>query len=138
MAAASGQDVAAAAQGGLEPVRIYAGVNRPIELALPTDPQPDGATVEIMLLDARSGRLLERVPIEPEVQRVDLARLFPVLWTTRDPSVKVAQLAIAGRPVGAGVILQPMIEPEHTRSALLGLIERSIQAGRFDVLRDVA
>lgn len=137
---------------GLEPVRTFVGVNRPIELrvvhggggggAWPRGaggaPGSDSGELEVLLLDARSGRVLDRGEVHPGAETVDLSGMFAVLWTTRDRSALVAQLAIDGRPVGPGIILQPLVEPVRTRNALQALVERAVEGERFDVVRDVA
>lgn len=140
MAAVVAEPDAASVSDGLQPVRVYAGVNRPIEVLLPASKQWEsgGLGAEVLLLDARSGRVLQRAAVARGSERVDLASLFPVLWTRRDHAVLVAQLAVSGRPTGPGVMLEPLLEPTRTRSALQGMIERSIQRRRFDVLRDLA
>ena len=45
--------------------------------------------------------------------KVDLAGLFPVLWTTSSPRLLYAQLFVGKDAIGAPVVLQPMTTPAY-------------------------
>lgn len=47
------------------------------------------------------------------VGRVDLATMFPALWTDGKPHLRYAQLFSGDKAVGSPVVLQPMLTPER-------------------------
>ncbi|MGD9690535.1 MAG: peptidylprolyl isomerase [Phycisphaerales bacterium] len=116
----------AAAPAQIEPERLYYGVNGRIEMGVRVPAATDGAAtdprerelsrgpaatperLEIALLTPEAE--LERVPVIEG--RVDLAALFPRLWSEDKPRVCFAQLLVDGKPAGPAVVLQPMTTPE--------------------------
>jgi peptidyl-prolyl cis-trans isomerase B (cyclophilin B) len=122
----------------LRPDRVYYGVNRamPMRVDMPPSvsppvpervpapppgqappgdaastliPPPAGREVRIDLFECGS---VEPVASAPALAGpVDLAALFPVLWTGATPKVRYAQLSISGEQVGPAVVLQPMVSP---------------------------
>lgn len=100
--------LAGAASAQLSPDRLYYGVNRSIPMTVRV-PENAGGEVEIGLFLPGDASPLERA--SAEAGRVDLAGLFPVLWTTRDPKLMYAQLIVSGKQVGSPVVLQPMLSP---------------------------
>lgn len=113
---------AAAQTVTLRPTRLYFGANRPLPFQLSLD-APTGADaptprLEIAIIDPRTGAVRERAELAHEsisASDIDLAELFPVLWTGRHARTLYAQTIIDGRPAGCPVVLQPIITPPaHT------------------------
>jgi cyclophilin family peptidyl-prolyl cis-trans isomerase len=106
---------AALADIGLQPERRYCGVNRsiPVIVNVPTGT----TTVEIELIDPREDTVLSRRAAREG--SVDVAQLFPVLWTSRaEPRVLLAQCVADGRRIGAPLVLTPMLPPTRATDGL--------------------
>ncbi|MFZ4508299.1 MAG: peptidylprolyl isomerase [Fimbriimonas sp.] len=101
------------AWGQIDPVRTYNGINLPFEVKVRARGE-----ARIELLSAPDAKVLASVPVESG--RVDLARLFPDLWATKQPKLVVVQLVEGTRRVGPGLILQPMTNPTISRLAADG------------------
>lgn len=105
----------------LTPERLYYGINRPAPMlvAAPTDAKGE---LEVQLLEPVTAKVLARAAVAPG--RVDMAALFPLLWTAPEPRLVYAQLVVhvgdgaeaKERKIGPGVVLQPMLSP--ARAAL--------------------
>lgn len=101
------------ASAQLVPERLYYGVKRtmPMRVALPADATGE-ATIKLYAMNAKEPLASANV----DEGLVDLASLFPGLWTSTPPSVQYAQLEIDGEGVGSPVVLQPMMSPTYFRS----------------------
>lgn len=142
----------------IEPERMYVGVNRPlvVEVALPGveaapdvadangggDPEgpPDASPapapdVAIALIDPKTAKEVDRAPAATGA--VDLAALFPVLWTTRTPRVLVAQVVVDGEAVGAPCVLQPLLTPRRADDALTSRVSQAVREGNASFLRQL-
>jgi len=95
----------------LEPERLYYGVHRAAPMVCRVPASEADAAPEIRLIDPESGEVLETTTAA--AGRVDVAAMFPVLWTAERPKVLLAQLAIDGREVGPPVVLEPMLTPRR-------------------------
>lgn len=95
------------AMAQLTPDREYYGINRtiPMTVGLPSGVAGD---VEIALYLA-DGQEAERAAAAEGA--VDLAGLFPVLWTATTPQISYAQLIVDDEPIGSAVVLVPMVTP---------------------------
>jgi peptidyl-prolyl cis-trans isomerase B (cyclophilin B) len=114
LAAALGFMLAVApAVAQLTPDRTYYGVKRPapMKVAVPTDTKGEAT---IKLFDAGSDKAAASASVA--AGSVDLASLFPTLWTTDKPKVQYAQLFVGEKAVGAPVVLQPLVSPPMARS----------------------
>lgn len=137
LAGVAGANAAADAQ--LLPDRVYYGINRtmPMTVQVPapvtarvapeTEEMPGGASSEepapepagiaaiadirIDLFDPRDEVAAPVATAPVTAGPVDLAALFPILWTGPRPTLRYAQLVVAGVEVGAPVVLQPLLEP---------------------------
>lgn len=105
-AAASLALLAGSAMAQLTPDRLYYGVNRAIPMSVDVPDGMNGA-VQIRLFTHDAGQPVETA--DAEAGKVDLAGLFPVLWTNNRPKVLYAQLFVGDDAVGAPVVLQPMV-----------------------------
>ncbi|MBL8764172.1 MAG: peptidylprolyl isomerase [Phycisphaerae bacterium] len=94
----------------LNPDRLYYGVDRAIPMTLRAPADAKGE-VEIALFEPLVDEPVATAAAA--VGRVDLAGLFPSLWTTREPKVRYAQAIVGGVRIGAPVVLQPMLEPAY-------------------------
>jgi peptidyl-prolyl cis-trans isomerase B (cyclophilin B) len=96
------------ASGQLTPDRLYNGIKRPIpmQVAIPEGRYGD-ARIDIFNPD-------DPTPVATAFVAkggVDLASLFPSLWTTNAPKLQYAQLVVGQEKVGPAVVLQPMVNP---------------------------
>lgn len=105
----------------LEPRRLYNAVNRPIPVDVTIDADAES---ELALFDAATRERLSRVSVEAGA--IDLAAMFPVLWTTARPRVLYTQLVVAGEQIGAPLVLRPMLAMPASRD---GLTDQLVRAG---------
>ncbi len=110
VAALAAFTIVATASAQLTTERLYNGIGRSIDAHVKV---PDGATgaASVALLAAASGDELARAPVDPG--DVDLAALFPGLWTEANPRVRYAQLMVGDKAVGPAVVIQPMLSPTY-------------------------
>lgn len=99
--------LASAAAGQLVPQREYYGIGRTIPM---TVEMPDGTAgeVEIALYKPDGSEVAQAAAATGSV---DLAGLFPVLWTSESPQTLYAQLMVDDKAVGSAVVLSPMLTP---------------------------
>ncbi len=94
----------------LTPERLYYGRDRRMPVVVET-PEQFAGEIEIEL---RTRGVAEAVQTAPAASgRVDLAALFPSLWRSETPTTLYAQLVLDGAPVGAALVLQPMLTPNY-------------------------
>lgn len=99
-----------ASHAQLTPDRTYYGINRAIPM---TASVPSGEEGELFI-DLLAPGTAERLQTASAVAGpVDLAGLFPLLWTTQNPRTLYAQLRVAEKPIGPAVVLQPLLSPER-------------------------
>lgn len=110
----------------LTPDRTYYGINRAVPMSVQSPP-PDRRPP---LAEGEPGPPAPEPPPSPLVielhafgdaspvasssvleGRVDMAALFPELWTSRPPRLLYAQLRAGDREVGSPVVLEPMVTP---------------------------
>ncbi len=112
------------AEAQLRPDRTYYGINRPIPMTLAIPQDIKGITKEglgepqIQLLAPVTAEVVERAAAAPGP--VDLAALFPTLWTTSAPRLLYAQAVVGEQKIGPAVVLQPMIPPAYARVDRVG------------------
>jgi len=95
----------------------YNGLSRPIRVSVVL---PEGFTGEPSLMLLRAGNDPAAASTVPaEVGTVDLAGLFPTLWTTNEPAVMYAQLVLEGVSIGAPLVLEPMLTPVGAQSGFV-------------------
>lgn len=94
--------------GQLVPERLYYGKDRqmPMSILVPESAQGE---VRIDLLKPVTAQVTQSASVAPG--RVDLASLFPMLWSRTSPELLYAQLVVGDTPVGPAVVLQPMVSP---------------------------
>ena len=119
--------VASSARAQMTPDRTYYGIDREIPITVAI---PEGAEGEptIVLYNPRGTRVARATVLEG---RVDLASFFPILWDQREPMLLYAQLYVGaqatdgeqaeGTPVGAPLVLQPLLTPEHATATSNGI-----------------
>ena len=110
----------AAAQ--LTPDRTYYGIDReiPVMVEMPEGGQ-DGQGEPTIVLFNPAGDPVARASVL--AGRVDLATFFPILWDQREPTLLYAQLYANGEasqdlqdhgePIGAPLVLQPLLTPRQ-------------------------
>jgi len=99
---------ASSAGAQLTPDRVYYGVDRTIPMTV-TAPGAGAGELEVRLLTAANEAVATASAAEGGV---DLAALFPTLWTDKVNEVRYAQLFAGDQPIGPGVVLQPMTSPD--------------------------
>ncbi len=94
----------------LTPDRLYYGVNRSIPMSIEV---PSGTTGPVQIRLFPAGAESPSETADAEAGKVDLAGLFPVLWTTTKPELLYAQLFVGDEAVGAPVVLQPLVSAAY-------------------------
>ncbi|HZW09959.1 MAG TPA: peptidylprolyl isomerase [Phycisphaerales bacterium] len=115
------------AKAQLVPEREYYGINRTIPM---TAELPSGVAgeVEIALYAPDGGEVAKAAAAAGEV---DLAGLFPVLWTGESPRTLYAQLLVDAKPIGPAVVLSPMVNPNLAQPDPSGRIRFPTQPKQF-------
>lgn len=100
--------VVSVAWGQLTPERLYYGVDRRVPVRVDA---PEGFLGEltIRLHSIADGAVVAESAAA--AGRADLAGLLPVLWEDRSGAVRLAQLYADGEPLGAPVVVQPLVTP---------------------------
>jgi cyclophilin family peptidyl-prolyl cis-trans isomerase len=109
------------------PDRTYYGVNRPMPMSvksppppdrpapLPNDvpgpPAPETPPPSLVIEQLAFGETTPVASSHVLEGRIDLAALFPELWTSRPPRLLYAQLRADGKEAGGPVVLEPMTTP---------------------------
>ncbi|USN99948.1 MAG: peptidylprolyl isomerase [Phycisphaeraceae bacterium] len=94
---------ASVARAQLTPNRLYYGVNR----TMPMTVKAGGGDVEIRLWTFGGAEPVAKAAAM--AGGVDLAALFPVLWSRDSYELLYAQLYVDQKPVGPAVVLDPMV-----------------------------
>jgi peptidyl-prolyl cis-trans isomerase B (cyclophilin B) len=113
--------LAASALGQLTPSQTYFGINRPIAVTVAV---PEKATGEAKIELFAFGSEAPAASAPVIAGNVNLATLFPDLWTTQSPKVMYAQLVVGEERIGAPLVLQPLTPP---KMASVGPDGRSVQ-----------
>ncbi|MCL4222130.1 MAG: peptidylprolyl isomerase [Phycisphaerales bacterium] len=93
--------------------RLYNGFGRSVPATVSA---PEGASGELVVRlygQTDAGAWVSEHTAAAVAGRIDLATMFPVLWTGERPRIRYAQLFVGETPVGAPVVLQPMLTPER-------------------------
>ncbi|GAB5496895.1 MAG: hypothetical protein Phyf2KO_19750 [Phycisphaerales bacterium] len=112
--------LASSAVSQLSTERTYYGVDRafPVLVESPGTENP----LSIKLMDPSNAVLETKEAVEPG--KVDLASLFPSLWEDGgQQGVLYAQLFEGDNPVGAAIVLQPMVTPKYAALGRGGIPE---------------
>lgn len=101
------------------PDRLYYGINRdmPMTVKIPDAKKGDAA---IQLLEPGTAKVLATAPVAAGA--VNLATLFPAIWTEKSPKLAYAQLVVGTEPVGPAVVLQPMTSQAHAQPSGRGVV----------------
>ena len=93
--------IAGSALGQLTPERLYYGVNRAIPMTVKV---PEGKTGEVTVKLLEAGTAKELGSAGAAAGAVNLATLFPQVWSDAAPKVVYAQLAVGEEKVGPAVV----------------------------------
>lgn len=104
--------LAADAMAQLTPDRMYYGKSRSIPMTVEV---PTGATGPVQIRLFQHGAAQPAETADAAAGKVDLAGLFPVLWTTSSPRLLYAQLFVGDAAIGAPVVLQPLTTPKYAQ-----------------------
>ena len=96
------------ASAQLTPNREYYGINRSIPMTVTTPPNA-GGEIEVALYNPATDEEVARAAAARG--GIDLASLFPVLWSSPNPETLNAQLIVGGVKIGPSVVLTPMLTP---------------------------
>jgi len=116
-----------AANAQLTPNREYYGINRSIPMTV-TTPSNAGGEIEIALYRPESKEEIRKVAAGRG--GVDMASLFPMLWSTPDPRTVYAQLIVGDVKIGSPVVLIPMLSPRTASNNEKGGVRFSPDANR--------
>ena len=97
--------------GQLRPVSPCAHLKKPISVVLAAPGTDSSAQTSIELIDPVSDEVLQSEPAKPG--DLDLAEIFPRLWSTDSPRVLLAQALIGKERVGSPLVLVPMVCPRY-------------------------
>ncbi len=102
--------LAGIAQAQVTSDRVYFGIARAIPMKVVV---PDTAKGQprLQLLEPVTGNLVESA--DAAAGAVNLAEKFPTLWTTSSPRLLYLQLTVGDTPIGAPVVLQPLVSPDY-------------------------
>lgn len=100
------------ARAQLIPDRTYYGINRaiPMSVKLPVDAAGEPG---VKLFTAQAKEPVASAAVSPGP--INLATLFPQLWTSKTPVLMYAQLTVGDRRIGPPVVLQPMVDVQPGR-----------------------
>lgn len=100
------------ARAQLVPERTYYGVNRPIPMSVTVPAGAAGeASIQLFAPQAAEPSATAAASAGP----VNLATLFPSLWTDKAPKLVYAQLVVGDRRIGPPVVLQPLVDVPPAR-----------------------
>lgn len=100
------------AQAQLSPDQLYFGVGRRVVVTVGV-PEGHFAEPSIKLFDATTLKVLASSPAAKG--RVDLASLFPMLWSDKPEFVMLAQLYLDDKAHGPPLVIQPLITPNTAK-----------------------
>lgn len=97
------------ALGQLTPDRTYYGISRPVPMRVVVPSGKDEAAARVELFLPNADKPHASAAVVPG--GVDIAALFPDLWTNAEPRLVYAQLVVGEERIGAPVVLQPLTPP---------------------------
>lgn len=97
-----------AAWSQIVPERLYYGVDQRVPVRVEA-PEGFAGELTIRLHDLATGAVVAECAAA--AGRADLGGLFPALWADKSDRVVLAQLYADGEPLGAPVVVQPMVTP---------------------------
>ncbi len=97
-----------AAHAQLTPDRLYSGVNREVPMTVAV---PEGKSGEVTIKLLEPVTAVEAASASAAPGKVNLATLFPMIWTDPKPRVRYAQLVVGTEKIGPAVVLQPLLAP---------------------------
>jgi peptidyl-prolyl cis-trans isomerase B (cyclophilin B) len=104
--------LAGVASAQLTPDRLYYGVGRDVPMTVKV-PEGKKGEVSVQLLEAGTAKQLATAGAA--AGSVNLATLFPQIWTAEKPAVVYAQLVVGEEKVGPAVVIQPLTAPIMAR-----------------------
>lgn len=117
---------------GLVASRLYVGANQPLVVTVNCDTAEE---LTVRLVEPVNGAVLEQASVAPGP--VDLASMFPTLWTRRTPRTIYAQLFSGETPTGAPLVLQPLLPACVATDGLSGAILGAVQAGNRAAIESI-
>jgi len=100
------------AAGQLTPDRTYFGVDRPVPMTVVV---PAGSTGDPVIEIFMPGSKEAKATAPVAAGSINLASLFPTLWSEKSESVQYAQLKVGDTRIGSPVVLQPLLDSPPAR-----------------------
>ncbi len=120
------------ASAQLVPDRLYFGVDRPVPMTVtvPDDAKGD-AVVELYAPGAKEPSASAPVA----AGSVNLAALFPTLWSDKTANVQYAQLKVGDTLVGSPVVIQPLLNAHPAQLGPTGKVQIPARTGPLSGIR---
>lgn len=120
VAAALSLGLTGVASAQLTPDRLYYGVNREVPMTIKV---PEGKKGEVAVKLLEAGTAKELGSASAAAGAVNLATLFPQMWSDSKPAVVYAQLVVGEEKVGPAVVIQPLLTPASARPTQTGKVQ---------------
>lgn len=104
----------------LTPDRLYYGINREVPMTIKV---PEGKKGEVSVKLLEAGTAKELATASAAAGAINLATLFPQIWTDSKHAVVYAQLAVGEEKIGPAVVIQPLLSPASARPGQGGKIQ---------------
>ncbi len=106
--------------------RLYVGANQSV-IAIVEDLPDASEPLVVRLLEGGTAAFIESASVAPG--RIDLAAMFPILWTSRSPRLMYAQLFAGDEPIGSALVIQPLLTPSRATDALTSAVMNAVKKG---------
>lgn len=120
------------ASAQLVPDRLYFGVDRPVPMTVTVPDDAKGDPV-VELYAHASEKPSASAPVA--AGSVNLAALFPSLWSDKNTSVQYAQLKVGDTPVGSPVVVQPLLNARPATGGVNGPLSVPPRTGPLSGIR---
>lgn len=120
------------ASAQLVPDRLYFGVDRPVPMTVTVPDDAKGDPV-VELYTHGSEKPSASAPVA--AGSVNLAALFPSLWSDKNPTVQYAQLKVGDTPVGSPVVIQPLLNSHPATLGPTGKVQIPPRTGPLSGIR---
>ncbi len=127
---------ASSAGAQLSAESAYVGLNRPLRVRVEIPSGAEGPVPEVRLYRAGSGEAHASAPVAEGL--VDLAAMMPVIWSARTPELSFAQLFVGEAPLGAPLVLQPLLSRGIVEDQLSAALREAFERGDIEQVRDLA
>ncbi len=120
------------ASAQLVPDRLYYGVERPVPMTVTVPADAKGDPV-VELYNAGEKKPAASAPVA--AGSVNLATLFPTLWSDKTTNVQYAQLKVGDKAIGSPVVIQPLLNAHPAVGGMGGPVEVPPRSGPLSGIR---